>query len=212
MTQKSSKTDIFNKTATFEFAVNSLQNIQQFGLPKTQLPEVAIAGASNVGKSSIINALTNRKSLARTSCTPGQTRQINFFNIANKLMLVDLPGYGYAKISKSTRNDWGDLIYHYFNTRSNLKGVIMLVDARRGLRPHDIQLMELLDGLMIGYQITLTKIDKVKKDDVEKILSAIKLMGDHHPSLHPEILATSSIKKKGIDQLKQAIVNLSKFI
>ena len=130
------------------------------GMPPAGLPEVAFAGRSNVGKSSLINALTGRKSLARTSQTPGHTRQLNFFALGERLMLVDLPGYGYAKASKEASASWRRLLHAYLRGRPTLRRVILLVDARHGLKASDDEMMKALDGAALGFQIVLTKADQ----------------------------------------------------
>ncbi|MCP4923901.1 MAG: YihA family ribosome biogenesis GTP-binding protein [bacterium] len=178
-------------------------------LPPLTLSEVAFVGRSNVGKSSLVNALTNRKSLARTSQTPGRTQQINFFNLDDTLILVDLPGYGYAKASKTAIAKWTHLMVTYLKGRSTLKRVYILVDARRGLVSKDLEMMDPLDKAAVSYQIVLTKADKVGKADLE---ATQKKTGDalkKRPAAHPEILITSSEKKQGIEILREAISALA---
>ncbi|MCY4065501.1 MAG: ribosome biogenesis GTP-binding protein YihA/YsxC, partial [Rhodospirillaceae bacterium] len=140
--------------------------VQVGGLPPDALPEVAFAGRSNVGKSSLINALTNRKALARTSNTPGRTQQINFFDLGGRLCLVDLPGYGYARASKDKVRRWNALIRDYLRGRASLRRVCLLIDARRGLTPGDREIMGLLDASAVSYQIVLTKSDKLHESEL----------------------------------------------
>jgi len=180
-------------------------------LPPEDLPEVAFAGRSNVGKSSLINAFTNRKSLARVSHTPGRTKQLNFFTIREQLSFVDFPGYGYAKASKGEIIKWKRLIRSYLTTRSNLKRVYILIDSRHGFKDSDHDFMDTLDDCAIPYQIVLTKLDKAGKGNVEEIKDKIKSGLTNHAACHPEIIATSSSKKIGIDLLKLALYGESKY-
>jgi GTP-binding protein len=177
-------------------------------LPVNELPEIAFAGASNVGKSSIINALTNRRTLVRTSQNPGHTKQLNFFKLRNDIVLVDLPGYGYARASKASIADWTGFTRDYLRGRQNLKRICLMIDARRDLKPGDIEIMNLMDEAAVIYQIILTKIDKVKKDDVDKIISAIRISAKKHTAMHPEIIATSSREGIGIEMLRAELTML----
>src|SRR3984957_3028574 len=140
-------------------------------LPPQSLREIAFVGRSNVGKSSLINALTGRKTVARVSQTPGRTRQINFFNLGGKLMLVDLPGYGYAKASKTLAMEWQALIFAYLAGRATLRRVVLLLDSRRGLMPTDLAVMELLDRSAVSYVLVLTKTDEQDKAGLENIMN-----------------------------------------
>lgn len=175
-------------------------------LPKSNAPEVAFAGRSNVGKSSLINALTNRNDMARTSNTPGRTQQLNFFNLGDVLRLVDMPGYGYAKVSKKERSEWENLIFDYLRGRPNLRCVFVLVDARHGLKDSDERLMDMLDEAAVSYRIVLTKGDKKAKGVVDSVQGALK----KHPAAFPDIHLTSSIKQIGIPELRAAIHTLSR--
>lgn len=195
---------LFSGECEFKAGATTLEAI-----PDSDVREIAFAGLSNVGKSSIINALTGRTTLAKTSQTPGRTRQLNFFLLRENLTLVDLPGYGYAKASKSDIKKWTKLTVQYLKGRPNLQRVCLLIDSRRGVKDSDREIMDLLDESAVNYQIVLTKTDKVKKSDVEKIISAIKAESYKHTALHPEVIATSSRDNIGIDILR---AELAKFI
>lgn len=171
-------------------------------LPDTRLPEIAVIGRSNVGKSTLINALTNRKRLARTSNTPGRTQHINFFQIGEALMLADLPGYGYARASKREIQRWTQLIFDYLLGRPPLRRVYLLIDARHGLKSTDQEVMKNMDDAAVSYQIVLTKCDKVKNDHVAGLIVKIGNQIEKHVAAHPRILQTSSIKGEGIELLR----------
>lgn len=175
-------------------------------LPDDTIPEIAFAGRSNVGKSSLLNALTGRKALARTSNTPGRTQQLNFFNMDDQLMLVDMPGYGYAKVSKKMRSEWDRLIFNYLRGRASLRCVFVLVDCRHGLKDSDEMLMEMLDEAGVPYRIVLTKADKGKK--LDQVIAAIEETLSRHVAAWPEVLLTSSMEKSGMDDLRAAITAL----
>jgi len=157
-------------------------------LPEAMLPEVAFAGRSNVGKSSLINALTGRKSLARTSQTPGHTRQLNFFELAQRILLVDMPGYGYAKASKRDAASWQKLVRAYCRGRPTLRRLFLLVDARHGLKEGDREMMRLLDEAAVSFQIALTKADKVQKAERATLLAALDVELAAHPAGHPTVI------------------------
>lgn len=175
------------------------------GLPPPNLPEVAFWGRSNVGKSSLINALTNRKQLARASGDPGRTRELNFFNLADAIHLVDLPGYGFAKAPKKTAEVWTRLTEAFLKGRPNLKRVYVLIDARHGLKPADRLMMDGLDEAAVSYQIVLTKADKLKPGQLETISATTLQQLAKRPAAFPEIIATSSSKKTGLNDLRDAI-------
>jgi len=174
-------------------------------IPPDGLPEIAFAGRSNVGKSSLINALTGRNTLARASHTPGRTRQINFFNLGNRLMLVDLPGYGYAEAPKTEIRRWNNLVNTYLKGRVSLRRVCLLIDGRHGLKPVDEPVMKMLDEAAVSYQILLTKIDKVKPPELRQRLDEIDLAMKRHVAAYPVIAATSAFGALGIDELRAAL-------
>jgi len=177
-------------------------------LPQTTLSEVAFAGRSNVGKSSLLNALTIRKDLARTSNTPGRTQQLNYFNLGGHLILVDMPGYGYAKVSKKQRKDWDHLIFNYLQGRPNLRCVFILIDSRHGLKDTDLHLMDMLDKAAVPYRLVLTKCDKAKKKELESVQEKIIKELKKHPAAFPEIIHTSAVQNDGLEDLRAVITAL----
>ena len=174
-------------------------------LPSVDMPEIAFAGRSNVGKSSLLNALTGRKALARTSHTPGRTQQLNFFNIGGQIHLVDMPGYGYAKVSKSQRSGWESLIKTYLAGRPQLRCVFILVDSRHGLKPSDVSLMEMLDEAAVSYRIVLTKTDKSHPTRYKALLKKLDTELKTHVAAFPQAISTSSHKDQGIKELRAII-------
>lgn len=185
----------------------SATNMDQ--LPSPDLPEIAFAGRSNVGKSSLINALVRRTNLARTSNTPGRTREINFFRMPGALMLVDLPGYGYAAVPKSVVRAWTRLIFDYLQGRAVLRRLLLLIDARHGIKPGDRELMALLDKAAVSYQAVLTKTDKLTAPGLDARLAEVAAELTKHPAAHPEIVATSARKRDGIDELRRTLAALA---
>jgi GTP-binding protein len=179
------------------------------GIPAAQLPEIAFAGRSNVGKSSLVNALTGRKTLARVSNTPGRTREINFFSLGSRLMLADLPGYGYARVSKADSARWRELVFAYLRGRPNLRRTVLLIDARRGLLEPDIEVMDLLDRAAVSYQLVLTKTDKLKPEERRAAREKIAAESARHGAAHPEVLATSSVSGEGLPELRAALAMLA---
>lgn len=178
-------------------------------LPLSELPEVAFAGRSNVGKSSLINAVTGRKGLAKTSNTPGRTQQLNYFKLADKLHIVDLPGYGYAQAPESTVRQWQKVIFAYLQGRVNLKRVFLLIDSRHGIKKADTEVMEMLDKAAVTYQLVLTKTDKISSAALTKLKTEIEAETAKHPAAYVRVLATSSEKKQGIDLLRAEIASLA---
>ncbi len=176
------------------------------GLPPADLPEVAFAGRSNVGKSSLINGLVNQKYLARASNEPGRTREINFFLLDEVLRLVDLPGYGFARASKSKVKDFQNLGRAYLRGRPNLKRVYLLIDARHGLKEVDGEAMDALDTSAVSYQIILTKADKIKPAEVEAVVERSEASIRKRPAAFPRVLATSSEKGTGLPELRAEIL------
>jgi GTP-binding protein len=177
-------------------------------LPEPTLPEIAFAGRSNVGKSSLLNALTGRKGLARTSNTPGRTQELNFFDVGRPpaIRLVDMPGYGFAEAPKDLVKRWRFLVNDFLRGRPVLKRAVVLIDARRGLKPVDSEVMAMLDQAAVGYQLVLTKSDKVKPTELESVLAATAAEAAKHPAAHPRLLATSSETGEGIGELRTMIL------
>lgn len=201
---------LFNQGCVFRLGVVALD-----ALPPGDRVEICFAGRSNVGKSSLINALTRQKALARTSNTPGRTQELNFFMLApdrgtegGAAWMVDLPGYGYARESKTKIAAWNRLLRSYLKGRASLRRVFVLVDSRHGLKANDLQMMAELDEAAVSYQIVLTKIDKLKVGAAEKVAHQVAEKLLKRPAAHPEIIATSSEKGAGIDDLRAAIASL----
>jgi GTP-binding protein len=174
-------------------------------LPPPGLPEIAFCGRSNVGKSSLINALTGQKALARVSQTPGRTRQLNFFDLAGRLVLVDLPGYGYAKASKDMQRDWQGVMFDYLRGRPNLMRVMLLLDARIETKSADRAAMALLDAAAVAFQIVLTKADDVGPQKLAARLAEAEALARGHTAAHPLVLVTSSATGLGIPELRAEI-------
>jgi GTP-binding protein len=174
-------------------------------LPEFTLPEVAFVGRSNVGKSSLLNALVGQNKLARTSSKPGHTRQINFFNLDDTLMLVDVPGYGYAKAPKTEIARWQQLLFSYLRGRRQLARAFMLVDARHGIKPSDTDMMDMLDEAAMSYQLVLTKCDKATSE-LATITQRCEAALAQRPAAHPHVLHTAALAGEGIDALQHAIL------
>ncbi|MFQ5774036.1 MAG: ribosome biogenesis GTP-binding protein YihA/YsxC [Kiloniellaceae bacterium] len=183
--------------------------VDEAGLLDTGLPEAAFAGRSNVGKSSLINALTGRRTLARTSHTPGRTRQINFFDLGGRLGLVDLPGYGYARAAKTEIRRWTALTRRYLKGRPLLRRVCLLVDARHGLKENDRRIMRELDEAAVSYQVVLTKADKLTPKAQAAVRRATAAELAAHPAAHPDCPATSAATGLGIAELRAALAALA---
>jgi GTP-binding protein len=176
-------------------------------LPDADRPEIAFAGRSNVGKSSLINALVNQHGLARTSNTPGRTQELNFFSAeAAGFYLVDLPGYGFAKAPKDKVDQWGVVLRDYLRGRVVLRRVFLLIDSRHGAKAVDEEIFELLDQTAVTYQVVLTKIDKIKPTAVPKAIAAAEALVKSHAAAFPKVLATSAEKKTGLDELRAAVI------
>ena len=179
------------------------------GLPPDDRIEVCFAGRSNVGKSSLINALTGRKALARTSSTPGRTQEINFFTLAGSHYLVDLPGYGYANAPLAKVQAWQALLKQYLSGRATLRRAFVLIDARHGIKPVDEEIMALLDSAAVTFQCVLTKADKIKAKDETRVLKQVRERLATHPAAFPELILTSSEKGTGLPTLRATIAGLA---
>ncbi|WP_164118866.1 ribosome biogenesis GTP-binding protein YihA/YsxC [Sphingorhabdus sp. Alg239-R122] len=177
-------------------------------LPAPKVPEIAFAGRSNVGKSSLLNALTGRRAIARTSVTPGRTQELNFFDIGDPLYfrLVDMPGYGYAKAPKDVVKKWRFLINDYLRGRQVLKRTLVLIDSRHGIKDVDRNVLKMLDEAAVSYRIVMTKADKVKPTALAKTVKHVTAEVRSHPAAHPDLLVTSSETKQGISELRAAVV------
>ena len=195
---------LFTKPCTFVLGVANLEQ-----LPLSELNEVAFAGRSNVGKSSLINALTGQNGLAKASNTPGRTQQLNYFNLNNQIHLVDLPGYGFAQAPENVVKKWQKLIFAYLQGRVNLKRVFMLIDSRHGVKKVDEEIMEMLDKAGVTYQIVLTKTDKVSQAALQKVIEETQKVIAKHGAAHVRVLATSSEKNLGIEQVRAEIAALA---
>ncbi|MET1755383.1 ribosome biogenesis GTP-binding protein YihA/YsxC [Novosphingobium sp. RD2P27] len=177
-------------------------------LPEPEVPEIAFCGRSNVGKSSLLNALTGRKSIARTSVTPGRTQELNFFEVGTPTIfrLVDMPGYGFAKAPPAVVEKWRRLVRDYLRGRVVLKRNLLLIDARHGVKPVDAEMMQMLDEAAVGYRIVLTKADKIKASELEAVTAATVAEARKHSAAYPEVHVTSSEKGLGIAELRAAVL------
>jgi GTP-binding protein len=178
-------------------------------LPEPDVPEVALCGRSNVGKSSLLNAITGRKSIARTSVTPGRTQELNFFDVGDPLLfrLVDMPGYGFAKAPVKTVETWRRLVRDFLRGRVVLKRTLLLVDARHGIKPVDAEMMAMLDEAAVGYRVVLTKADKVKASELAQTVERTQAEARKHVAAHPVVHVTSSEKGMGIAELRGAVLD-----
>lgn len=195
---------LFSRECVFMLGVVALDQ-----LPDEAGPEVAFAGRSNVGKSTLLNALTGRKGLARASNTPGRTREINYFDLGGAIRLVDLPGYGYAKASRSEIERWTALTRDFLRGRSTLRRVMVLVDSRHGLKPGDLEIFALLDEAAVNYQVVLTKTDKIKPTALAVVEKTVADALVRRPAAHPTVVATSSEKGDGIAALRAELTGLA---
>jgi GTP-binding protein len=194
---------LFRQNCEFRFGVDNLDR-----LPPMSIPEFGFIGRSNVGKSSLINALLNR-GIARTSNTPGRTQQLNFFELGDACYIVDMPGYGYAKVSKTKIAAWTDVMKKYLLGRSVLKQVFLLLDSRHDIKPTDEEMMTMLDDSAVPYQIVLTKIDKLKAAELQSSIANIQTVIKRHVAAYPELIVTSSIDKQGMLDLQRRIYTLT---
>lgn len=195
---------LFNQKINFELGVTSVEK-----LPENEIPEIAFFGRSNVGKSSLLNAITKKSKLAYTSKNPGRTQELNYFSISNDgtiLNIVDMPGYGFAKASKDKIRKWNNLSKYYLKNRQNLRRVFLLIDSRRNIKPVDEEVMNVMDEFAVSYQIVLTKIDKTKDVDnqIKIVLNKVK----KRRAIYPNVIATSSKEKLGIEDVKSQIASL----
>ncbi|MCU0891856.1 MAG: ribosome biogenesis GTP-binding protein YihA/YsxC [Sandarakinorhabdus sp.] len=177
-------------------------------LPAPDVPEIAFAGRSNVGKSSLLNAITGRHGLARTSVTPGRTQELNVFNVGDPpdFRLIDMPGYGFAEAPRDVVKRWKHLVFDYLRGRPVLKRVLVLIDSRHGIKPVDREVMAMLDKAAVSFQIVLTKGDKIKPTQLEAITADVLRSSGAHPAAYPEVIATSSEKGVGIPELRAAVL------
>lgn len=197
---------LFAKPCRFFYASQRIDQLP----PVTDVPEVALCGRSNVGKSSLMNALTGQKALARVSHTPGRTRQLNFFDLADgRLTLVDMPGYGYAQASKLVKADWQGLMFDFLRGRPSLRRVLLLMDARVETKPADRAAMDLLGEAAVAFQLVLTKADAVKPAQLQKRLEEVQAIAKKRTAAHPLVLVTSSETGQGMPELRAEIAALS---
>jgi GTP-binding protein len=195
---------LFAGSCRFLTAAQRLDQLTSLGAP-----EVAFAGRSNVGKSTLINALTGHHALARASGQPGRTRQLNFFDLGGRLILVDMPGYGYAQASREIKSDWQGLMFTYLRARPELRRVVLLLDARIELKEADRAVMGLLDRAAVTFQLVLTKTDGVKPLVLTRKVAEVEALARKHPAAYPQVIATSSETGAGIPELRAAIAELA---
>ncbi len=195
---------LFAAECTFFFGAQKLEQV-----PPPAGPEIAFAGRSNVGKSSLLNALTGRKALARASSDPGRTRQLNFFDLGGRLTLVDMPGYGYARASKDIKADWQGMMFDYLRGRPTLRRVLLLLDSRIEIKPADIAVMDLLDRAAVTYQLVMTKADGLKPPALARKLAEVTKLARAHPAAHMDVIVTSAETGLGIPALRAELTRLA---
>jgi GTP-binding protein len=195
---------LFSGRVEFLLSAPQLQH-----LPEPTVPEIAFCGRSNVGKSSLLNALTGRRAIARTSVTPGRTQELNFFEVGEptQFRLVDMPGYGFAKAPVKVVERWRQLVRTYLRGRAVLKRTLVLIDARHGAKPVDLEMMKILDEAAVGYRLVLTKADKIKDSELAAVLAATQAEARKHPAAFPVVHATSAEKGMGIVELRAAVLS-----
>ena len=177
-------------------------------LPAPDVPEIAVAGRSNVGKSSLLNAITGRNGLARASVTPGRTQELNVFEVGEPALfrIIDMPGYGFAEAPKDVVRQWKHLVFDYLRGRTVLRRVLVLIDCRHGIKPVDREIMSMLDKAAVSFQVVLTKGDKIKPTELAKVHEAVSAAARIHPAAYPEVIATSAEKGEGIPELRAAVL------
>ncbi len=197
------KNNIFKTSLEFSRPIITLDD-----LPNSQLPEIAFAGRSNVGKSSLINFIFQQKGLARSSSVPGRTQNLNYFLTKNIMHVVDMPGYGYAKAPKALVDNWNKILRIYLQGRLQLKKVFLLIDSRHGIKKLDMEIMSLLDKYAVPYQIVLTKTDKIKHNSLLQVTTQIKDIILKHPAMFPHVICSSAEKNIGKEELQNAITHI----
>ncbi|MEY4851025.1 MAG: putative GTP-binding protein EngB [Pseudomonadota bacterium] len=210
MTEEQAKADLI-EAARKRFAgpVSFLLSAPELRfLPAPDVPEIAVAGRSNVGKSSLLNAITGRNGLARASVTPGRTQELNVFEVGEPTLfrIIDMPGYGFAEAPKDVVRHWKHLVFDYLRGRTVLRRVLVLIDCRHGIKPVDREIMSMLDKAAVSFQVVLTKGDKIKPTELAKVHEAVSAAARIHPAAYPEVIATSAEKGEGIPELRAAVL------
>ena len=210
MTEEQAKADLI-EAARKRFAgpVSFLLSAPELRfLPAPEVPEIAVAGRSNVGKSSLLNAITGRNGLARASVTPGRTQELNVFEVGEPTLfrIIDMPGYGFAEAPKDVVRQWKHLVFDYLRGRTVLRRVLVLIDCRHGIKPVDREIMSMLDKAAVSFQVVLTKGDKIKPTELTKVHEAVSAAARIHPAAYPEVIATSAEKGEGIPELRAAVL------
>ena len=210
MTEEQAKADLI-EAARKRFAgpVSFLLSAPELRfLPAPEVPEIAVAGRSNVGKSSLLNAITGRNGLARASVTPGRTQELNVFEVGEPTLfrIIDMPGYGFAEAPKDVVRQWKHLVFDYLRGRTVLRRVLVLIDCRHGIKPVDREIMSMLDKAAVSFQVVLTKGDKIKPTELAKVHETVSAAARIHPAAYPEVIATSAEKGEGIPELRAAVL------